>query len=455
MTHPDWAQKHKRKNTEIRVIRGNYYLYGHTSKWCPIKKRTKKVTTGYIGSISQEHGLVLKGGSRKGKLSNGVSRVKEDAFTSSFKDIADPRSSKNQLHSIHDIMFIALASIICGAEGWKDMENYGKLKINMLQKFCLLKNGIPTKDTFRRFFNSLNPDKFKEIFRKWSDNILPIQTDQIAIDGKASRRTHDEDIQMLHTVSAYSTDSNMILAQDKVSEKSNEITAIPKLLNFLDIKDVVITIDAMGCQYKIADLITDNEGDYIFSLKGNQGNLSEYVESYFQNNLQNHASQNHTSFTKYNKGHGRIETRECIVSTDVVKLHELNPKWKTIKSIIQINSKREFSPNSKEGKKHLETNETKYYVSSLKNKEAEQILKYIRDHWKIENSLHWVLDMTFNEDQSRIRKKNAAEIMTILRHIAINQIRLHKPQKDSLRSYRKMCGWSDDFIVRTISKSCQ
>jgi predicted transposase YbfD/YdcC len=367
----------------------------------------------------------------------------------SFKNVDDPRSARNQLHTAFDIIFIAFTAIICGADGWKDIENYGKSKVKMLKEFCSLRNEIPTDDTFRRFFSALEPSKFKAVFREWVDS-LSVKFRHIAIDGKASRRTYDRDKKMLHTISAFSTDAQIVLAQDKVDEKSNEITAIPKLLDYLSVKGNIITIDAMGCQYDIADKITEKEGDYIFSLKGNQGNLSRDVKLYFGYNQKECLSS-----TQYDKGHGRIETRECIISTNVKQLHELNPKWKTIKTIIQINSKREFSLHSKEGKKRRESNETRYYISSL-NEKPEEILKLIRNHWGIENSLHWVLDMTFNEDYSRIRKNNGAEIMAILRHFASNQIRINKPKEHSMKNYRKICAWDDDEMKKAISHfSCQ
>lgn len=366
----------------------------------------------------------------------------EDSFLDHFNELKDPRSSRNRLYSISEILLVTLGAAICGAEGWQDVEDFGVLRIEYLRQFLPFKNGIPSDDTFRRFFRAIDPEAFQAIFRSWAKSLQPaVASGVIAIDGKASRHSFDGENNMLHMISAYATDARLVLAQEKVSQKSNEITAIPSLLEWLDIKGSTITIDAMGCQYKIADQIVKNEGDYIFSLKGNQGELCKDVKDFFEDNDVS-ALNNLDIYEDFDKGHGRIETRKCYVSTDVLWLKERHPKWSTIKSIIRIDSTREI--------KGKISTETRYYISSICGG-SKEILSKIRSHWAIENSLHWVLDMSFGEDQSRIRKENAPQSMAIIRHMALNLLQLKKAQmpRQSIKRLRKMAGW-DAGILSSI-----
>jgi predicted transposase YbfD/YdcC len=277
------------------------------------------------------------------------------------------------------------------------------------------------------------------LFREWVESLAKTTgTKVIAIDGKCSRRSYDGEGNMLHMISAFSTEARIVLGQEKVSDKSNEITAIPKMLDWLDVKGHIITIDAMGCQHAIATQILNKEGDYIFSLKGNQETLAQDVQLYFEDSLLTKP----TSFVDYDKGHGRIETRECWVVTDIKWLHDSHPKWSTIKSIIKIESTREL--------KGKISKETRYYISSL-TLPPEKILKAIRCHWGIENSLHWILDMSFNEDYSRIRKENAPHVMAIFRHVALNLLQAAKKERQSIKGLRKLCGWDESILESVIS----
>ena len=301
-------------------------------------------------------------------------------------------------------------------------------------------NGIPSDDTFRRFYRNIDPDEFEKLFRKWVDGIAKkADVKVIAIDGKSSRRSFDEDTKMLHVISAFATEARIVLGQEKVSKKSNEITAIPEMLKWLDVKGHIVTIDAMGCQFKIANQIIKKGGDYIFSLKGNQSKLSEDVTAYFETKGDANTIANHVD---HDKGHGREETRECWVVDDVEWLRKKHSNWPSIRSIIKIHSIR---------KSKKTTNETKFYISSLEDT-PKQILKSIRSHWAIENSLHWVLDMSFNEDYSRIRKGNAPYAMAIIRHVAINLLQLAKTEKQSIKRLRKMCGWDVNTLDLVLSK---
>jgi len=451
MPHPDWVLKHKIPNSEIRCIRGRYYLYSITSVWCPEKKRTKKKTLKQIGVIDQEYGLIPTGMSRKGKVPKGASKIKDDSpletnFLDEFETIGDPRLERNQLYSVSEILLVTFLAVICGAEGWQDVENYGKAKINYLRNYLNYQNGVPSDDTVRRFFRAVNPDNFKQIFCRWIKSLANVvDAKVIAIDGKSSRRSYDGDEKMLHIVSAFATEARIVLGQEKVSDKSNEITAIPKLLDLLDIKGHIITIDAMGCQYNIADKIVKKESDYIFSLKGNQGNLSEDVILFFDTCSKKKTKNSLSSCIDYDKGHGRLETRECFVCNDVLWLQDMHPRWKTINSIIKIDAKREF-------KNKPATNASRYYISSIKNLAPEVALKSVREHWGVENTLHWILDMSFNEDYSRIRKDNAPHIMAIIRHIALNLLQNCKPKRQSIKGLRKICSWDDATLTAIVTK---
>ncbi len=449
MSHPEWALKHKQKNTELRNIRGKYYLYKITHKRIKEKKWPQKITLGQIGVITEEEGIILTGMKRKGPVPKGKSVYKEgmqplefeSSFVDDFAQLSDPRSQRNQLYSVEEILLVCLCACICGAEGWQDVEDFAKLKIEYLREYLEYTNGTPSDDTYRRFFRNIDPDEFEKLFRKWVEGIAKkADAKVIAIDGKSLRRSYDGETKMLHVISAFATETRIVLGQERVSQKSNEITAIPEMLKWLDVKGHIITIDAMGCQFKIANQIRKKGGDYIFSLKGNQSNLSDDVTTHFgAKNIAN----NITSHVDYDKGHGREETRECWVIDDVEWLRKKHPKWSTIKSIIKIYSIRESKKTTKE---------VRYYISSLDDT-PEKILKSIRSHWAIENSLHWVLDMSFNEDYSRIRKGNAPYAMAIIRHVAINLLQLAKTKRQSIKRLRKMCGWDNNTLDLVINKN--
>jgi predicted transposase YbfD/YdcC len=339
-----------------------------------------------------------------------------------------------------EILLVTFAAVTCGAEGWQDVEDFGRTKINYLKQYLDYENGTPSDDTIRRFYRNLDPTAFEKLFRTWVENLAKKSDSKvIAIDGKSSRHSFDGDGNMLHMISAFATEARIVLGQEKVADKTNEITAIPKMLEWLDVAGHIITIDAMGCQYEIADKIIKKAGDYILSLKGNQGTLSEDVKLYFDDK----ASTKTSTHTDADKGHGRIEIRECVVINDVAWLRDLHPHWQTIKSIIKIDSSRDL--NGKISK------ESRYYISSL-NVTAEKILHAIRSHWAIENSLHWVLDMSFNEDASRIRKKNAPHVMAIIRHVVLNLLQMAKTERQSIKRLRKMCGWDDKILDSVIAK---
>ncbi len=449
MAHPEWALKFKVKNTELRKFGDKYYLYSITSKWDPEKKRTKKVTLKQLGNITETDGFIPTGVRKKGRIPAGASPFKnppeqlskEANFMDDLVQLEDKRSDRNQWHSISEILFSALCAVLSGADGWADMEIFSAAKINFLRQYFSYDHGTPSDDTFRRFFRVVDIGQFEKNFRNWIGKLAKIDKPQIInIDGKCSRHSFDEEQKMLHLVNVFASESKMVLGQEKVDEKSNEITALPKILEWLDVNGHIVTIDAMGCQYAVANKILEKGGDYIFSLKGNQASLSDDVELYFQKE----SMQKTPPFTDYNKEHGRIETRKCWVENDVKWLREMHDNWSSIQSIIRIQSTREIKENI--------TVEDRYYISSLNKETAEKMLENIRSHWSIENSLHWVLDMSFFDDQSRIRKGNAPHAMAILRHVAYNLLQHVKREKQSIKSMRKMCGWDESFLENVISQ---
>jgi predicted transposase YbfD/YdcC len=374
---------------------------------------------------------------------------KMDSFKDYFGDIEDHRSSRNQLYSVDEILFAALAASVAGAESWNDTELFAKTHLDLLREYLPYANGVPSDDTFRRFFRGLNPSKFQEKFRNWmSANLSQTEEGVIAIDGKTSRGSTEktgEEKRTLHLVSAYSTEANLVLAQEKVADKSNEITAIPTLLDWLDLRKATVTIDAMGCQYKIADKIIEHGGQYVLSLKGNQCSLHEDIKTALQDT---EILSRCDVFEAVDKGHGRIEERKCMVFKDVAWLKERHEQWKTINSVIRIDSKREISGKVSE--------ETRYYISS-KDMPAKKALETIRSHWGIENRVHWILDMSFGEDQSKIRKENAPQNMAIVRHMALNLLRIAKQNNQkykrvSIKGLRKMAGWNDEVFRFVMSQ---
>jgi len=452
MAYPDWVLKHKTKGTELRKIRDKYYIYKVTSKWDKELKKTKKTTLGQIGVITEEHGLIPTGEKKRGKIPEGASvfknplkETKTEGFLDHFVQIDDPRSEKNQLYTVAEILFVTFAAVICGGNGWQDVEDYGRVRIAYLREYLDYKNGAPSDDTIRRFFRSINPEKFEELFRQWVATIAKKSDVKIiAIDGKTSRHSFDGDGRQLHMLSAFAAESRIVLGQEKVFDKTNEITAIPKMLEWLDVQDHIVTIDAMGCQYNIANIILNKGGNYIFALKGNQGNLADDVKLYFDSKVN---EETYSICTDYDKAHGRLETRECNSSTDVEWLKEMNPKWHSVRSIIMIKSTREIATKT--------TVETRYYISSLSEK-ADKMVHHIRSHWAIENSLHWILDMSFGDDQSRIRKGNAPHVMAIIRHFAANSLQLVKaampnPDRQSIVRLRKMCNWDEKILDLALS----
>ena len=351
--------------------------------------------------------------------------------------LPDPRINRNKKHLLIDILMMSILAVICGAQSWDAIEMFGKEKEAFLRQILKLPNGIPSHDTINRVFSKLRPGKFESLFIQWVNSLKSpeLTKEVIAIDGKSIRGSQDSfhDTPALHLVSAWANSNQLVLGQSKVDGKSNEITAIPELLAILDIEGSIITIDAMGTQKKIAEKIIEQKADYVLALKGNQEYLKENVVSIFAR------QQPESKDITIEKGHGRIETRECSVITDLTFLDE-KEQWKKMKSIIKINSQREI--------KGKITNETRYFISSLID-DAKNFNSYIRQHWGIENSLHWSLDVTFNEDFQRKRNGHAAENFALIQKIVLNLLKVEK-SKASLKNKRLMAGWNNQFLMKIL-----
>lgn len=366
-----------------------------------------------------------------------------------FGGLADPRTGNAKAHIFLEILIIAILAVVCGADGWSDIELFGQNKQDWLKTFLKLPKGIPSHDTFGRVFAKIEPEEFQRCFMEWVQAIEKLTAGQvIAVDGKTIRRSHDKEVgkAAIYMVSAWATQNQLVLGQTKVADKSNEITAIPALLRLLDISGCIVTIDAIGTQTEITETIIEAGGDYLLAVKENQGHLFEDIQCLFEVDVAQGMQYAQYSYAKkVNKGHGRIETRECW-ATDWDKhlaLLRKRQQWKGLKSVVRIVSQRQIGET-------LEV-QTRYFISSLPA-DAKSILKAKRSHWKIENQLHWVLDIAFREDESRVRKDHAAENLAVLRHVALNLLKNEKTAKGGIHAKRLQAGWNNDYLL-TILRS--
>lgn len=358
-------------------------------------------------------------------------------FIDFFKRIPDHRIDRKKLHSVEEILLLTFCGMIAGCDSWNDLELFGKIKLDYLRRYLPYTNGVPSDDTLRRFFRALDPETFEQCFIEWVRSFqLNVIDKVVAIDGKTARRSFDGGNRPMHLISAFVSEVGITLGQLKTADKSNEITAIPELLALLDLSGAIVTLDSMGCQTKIVERIVEKEADYVIGLKGNQGTLNDDVRLLFENTPTAVKFQLDTSV---DKGHGRLETRGCRVTEDIQWLRERHPKWKKLNSVIEIQSQREIKGEL--------TTEKRYYISSLPA-QAKKISQAVREHWGVENQLHWVLDVVFADDQSRIRKGNAPRNIAIVKKTVLNLLRIIKKTKPrvSLKAMRKLAGWDHDFL---------
>lgn len=363
-----------------------------------------------------------------------------------FSGIPDPRINRRKRHLLGDIFFITLCAVICGADDWVSIALFGNSKKAWFTEVLGLKHGIPSHDTFGNVFAVIDTEQFSACFSRWVADLADLSGGEIiAIDGKCLRRSVDmaSNKAAIHMVSAWATNSGLVLAQQKVDDKSNEITAIPKLLMQLNIAGAVVTLDAMGCQTKIARQIIDQGADYMLSLKGNQSTLHDDVKLFFATKEELRI----VTHEDHHGGHGRVETRTVRASNDVKWLTKLHPDWVGLKSIVAVTAKREFKGSSTK----KTTQETRYFISSVDACDPKWLGQIIRAHWGIENQLHWVLDYAFDEDGQRARIGNSAANMAIIRHIALNIVKSDKTAKVGVKNKRLKAGWDEDYLVQLVT----
>ena len=367
----------------------------------------------------------------------------------SFKNLEDPRVEFLCDHKRLDIIGLTICAVICGANHWTEVEAYGQEKEAWLRTFLELPNGIPSHDTIGTLFARLDPDQFRAGFLDWVQAVNELTEQVIAIDGKTLRRSHDGTLgtKAIHMVSAWATASHLVLGQIKVDDKSNEITAIPALLKMLDLAGCLVTIDAMGCQKQIARQIVEQGADYLLAVKDNQPTLRAKIEELFTDAEQiGYAHTHHDQHKSTEKNHGRIETRRCWIIDDPDYLFYLQGPheaqgWPGLRSIIKVEATRRLDEKT--------SRETRYYISSQANCAA-VMNAAVRAHWGIENGLHWVLDITFREDDSRVRKGNGPELMAILRHMALNLLKQEHSVKGGIAAKRLRAGWSNIYLLKLM-----
>ena len=366
-----------------------------------------------------------------------------------FITITDPRIEKSTDHTLIDIIMIAICGVIAGCDSWVEIEDFAKARQSWLTTCLGLKAGIPSHDTLGRVFALINPREFQLSFASWMQSVVTTTKGQvIAIDGKTNRRTFggktkDGFTKALHLVSAFATANGVALGQVATDQKSNEITAIPELLKLLDIKGCLITTDAMGCQGDIAADIISKGGDYLLAVKGNQGNLYRDIKAVFADA----SVPRDTNVTK-DSGHGRIDTRTCEVITGPAVFDSIrhNNNWVGLHTIVKVTSERTVT-NTGETR---QATESRYYICSDEEPTAKRLQQAVREHWGVENNLHWTIDMAFREDESRIRTGNAPSNMAVLRHIALNLIRGDKDRKVGIKISRHKAGWSTDYLEKLL-----
>lgn len=363
-----------------------------------------------------------------------------------FQDFSDPRREHRRLHSLWDIIGLTICAMIAGCDEVVEIEKYGRKKFDFLTTFLDLENGVPSHDTIGRVFSRLDPQKFSACFAKWTEQLADaVHGRVIAIDGKTLRRAHDKNQSPLHLVSAFATENRLVLAQQAVANKSNEITAIPELVKMLDVRNAIVTIDAMGCQKNIAAQIKEQGADYVLALKENQPTLHADVESLFLQGLETEfQGMKHEECATQEKGHGRQERRTYYQIRPSKAWRAAHPEWKGLKTVGMVVSERQIGDGEITGA-------VRYFISSLTLKVSE-FARAVRSHWAIENKLHWVLDVSYREDENRSRKDHTAENLAWLRRLTASLL-VQDDAKAGVKCKRKMAGWDDEYLLKIAGQA--
>jgi len=378
-----------------------------------------------------------------------TSHFLEESFIQNFSALNDPRIERSKEHLLIDIVAISILAVISGAEGWVAIETYGQAKYEWLKEFLSLPNGVPSHDTFSRVWSRIDPSEFQECFQVWVSSITKkLGVEVIAIDGKTLKQSYDRQAQQkaLHIVSAWSSSHQLVLGQKKVNDKSNEITAIPALIEMLEIEGGIVTIDAMGCQKEITRLIPQKKGDYIIALKANQKGLYQEIKAGFETaEAEGFNNREYSNYQQIETGHHRLEKRE-VIALSISSLPRLRNQslWTDLRTVVMVKSQRKLWNKT--------TTEVRFYISSIE-KDPQKIGNAIRSHWGIENCLHWTLDVTFSEDKSRIRKDNAPENFALLRRLALNLLKQEKSVKGSLKMKRYRASMDNDYLTKVLVAS--
>lgn len=364
-----------------------------------------------------------------------------------FGSLTDPRIDRTKRHTLGDVLTIALCASICGADNWVDIAQFGEAKEEWFKTFLALPNGIPSHDTFGDVFARVDPEEFRRCFAAWVQAVAEVTRGQVlAIDGKTVRRSHDRGAgkEAIHMVNVWATANGLALGQTTVEKKSNEITAIPELLRMLDVSGCIVSIDAMGCQTAIAEQIVASEADYVLAVKQNQGRLYEDIRDLFTGAAAlQYVDTPHDVWQAVEKGHGRIERRQCCVIDDPETRTSIRDRhrWVGLTSVVQVTAHRQSGGHR--------TEETRYYMSSLAA-DARRLLTAVREHWGVENQLHWVLDVAFREDESRVRKDHGPENLAVLRQMTLNLLKQETTLHRSIHGKRLYAGWREDYLLKIL-----